>query len=120
MKRLPYLLAVGFSAWVLTMSATADEHGDKTRHCLPMAQIDRVEVVDDRTLLFHMHGDKDYVNHLPYRCAGLETEAFIHETSLNQYCDLDTITVYNTSVGMRMASCPLGEFERYTETNDAE
>lgn len=120
MKRLLSLLGIVLSGCVLALPATADEHGQKTRDCLPMTQIDRIEVVDDRTLLFHMHGDDHYVNKLPYRCPGLETEPFIHETSLNQYCDLDTITVYNASVGMRMGSCPLGEFEPYTKMDDAE
>ena len=119
MKMLITVVSMIFTAGVLAMPAMAGEDdGEKSRDCLPMSRIDRVEVVDDRTLIFHMHGDKKYVNNLPYRCSGLRNNAFIHETSLNQYCDLDTITVYDTSIGMRLGSCPLGEFEPYVEMEE--
>ncbi|MEQ8801661.1 MAG: hypothetical protein RLP45_06455, partial [Haliea sp.] len=77
-------------------------------------QIDRIEVVDDQTMIFHMHGDKKYINNLPYRCHGLKNNSFIHETSLNSYCDLDIISVLDVGLGMRLGSCPLGDFSPYT------
>lgn len=86
----------------------------ETRHCLSMSRIDRIEVVDDQTLVFHMHGKDKYVNHLPYRCPGLKRNSFIHETSMNSYCDLDIISVVDLRLGMRMGSCPLGPFEKVT------
>lgn len=110
------VLAVGFLSLPIMATAQGEE---KTRDCLSMSRIDEIEVVDDSTLKFHMRGDETYVNNLPYRCSGLEHNAFIHETSMQQYCDLDTITVYDTAIGMRLGSCPLGEFELYTETEDA-
>jgi hypothetical protein len=101
-------------------AAVAGEHkGEKKqereRHCLSIARVNRIEVVDDQTMLFHMNGGKKYINKLPYKCHGLKHNAFIHETSIQSYCDLDTITVYDASLGMRLGACPLGEFEPYEE-----
>lgn len=84
----------------------------ETRNCLPISHIRRIETVDNQTLVFHMRGKDKYVNHLPYRCSGLKRNSFIHETSLNSYCDLDIISVVDLRIGMRMGSCPLGKFEK--------
>lgn len=98
---------------MITLPALAET---SQRACLPMSTIDRIEILDDQTLLFHMHGDKKYVNTLPYECHGLESEGtFLHETSLHSYCDLDIITVLDTNIGMRLGSCPLGKFELQEE-----
>lgn len=94
------------------MDRVEEPEAAETRNCLPMSQIRRIETVDDQTLLFHMHGDRKYVNHLPYRCPGLKQNSFVHETSMNSYCDLDIISVVDLTIGMRMGSCPLGEFEK--------
>lgn len=83
------------------------------RRCLAIHQIRRIEIIDDSTIHFHMRGgEHDYINHLPHRCSGLKSRGtFMHSTSTNNYCDLDTITVIDTNLGMRLASCPLGRFE---------
>ncbi|QIB66452.1 hypothetical protein [Kineobactrum salinum] len=98
-----------------TAQAAADSEKPRDRRCLSISRIDRIETVDNQTLIFHMHGDEKYINHLPYRCSGLKHNSFLHETSLNSYCDLDIISVVDTSLGMRLGSCPLGPFEPYTE-----
>lgn len=95
----------------------AERSEERERRCLSISRIDRIEKVDDQTLVFHMHGNEKYINHLPYRCHGLKHNSFLHETSLNSYCDLDIISVVDTSLGMRLGSCPLGPFEAYTETD---
>lgn len=112
--------------WAITVMATAlfmplalaeqdtvsgAEAGD--RRCLPISHIRRIEIIDDNTLHFHMRGDQhDYLNRLPHRCSGLKSHGtFMHSTSTSNYCDLDTITVLDTSLGMRLGSCPLGRFE---------
>lgn len=116
MKKLAGTLSAALAFGFLALPVMANEPEDEpTRNCLPMSHIDRIEVLDDSTLVFHMSGDKKYVNKLRYKCTGLKRNAFIHETSINQYCDLDTITVYDTGIGMRLGSCPLGEFELYEE-----
>lgn len=90
----------------------------ETRNCLSISHIRRIETVDDQTLVFHMRGKDRYVNHLPYRCPGLKRNSFIHETSLNSYCDLDIISVVDLRIGMRMGSCPLGKFQKVTGAPD--
>lgn len=124
-RRLFAILTCAGSLAFTGLPALADEHGDKEKagerqpRCLSMSRIDRVEIIDDETLLFHMTGKKKYVNHLPYKCHGLKSEGtFLHETSLQSYCDLDTISVLDTSIGMRLGSCPLGEFKAYTEEDE--
>lgn len=98
------------------LSVMAEQQEEPARRCIPMHQIDRIEVVNDKTLVFHLHGDRKYVNMLPYRCRGLEHNAFLHETSLASYCDLDVISVLDTSLGVRLGSCPLGKFQVYDPT----
>jgi len=97
------------------------EEARSERRCLPISHIERIEVVDDQTLHFHMRGGQDYLNHLPHRCAGLKSRGtFMHATSTQNYCDLDTITQVDTTIGMRLGSCPLGNFEVYEEPEKTE
>ena len=115
-RQLPIALALIGSFSLATLPAFAEK---AERDCLPMSQIDRIEIVDDQTLMFHMHGDRKYINRLPYPCHGLKSEGtFLHETSLNSYCDLDIISVLDTSIGMRLGSCPLGDFELHEGNED--
>lgn len=115
------IIAGGLAAAMAVMAQAQDDSQQaaggeaRNRHCLSISRIDRIEKVNDQTLIFHMHGDEKYINHLPYRCSGLKRNTFLHETSMNSYCDLDTISIIDTSLGMRLGSCPLGPFEPYTE-----
>lgn len=117
---LPALTLILFTPAALAEQSgePAAESGD--RRCLPISHIRNVEIVDDNTLYFHMRGGQhDYINHLPHRCAGLKSRGtFMHSTSTNNYCDLDMITVVDTSLGMRLGSCPLGRFETVERDGD--
>ena len=121
-------LCLGISAALVAAPATSGDNADNKmeagedqvaqaeehqRRCLSLNQIRRIEIIDDQTLKFHMRGSgPDYLNHLPYRCSGLKSRgAFMHATSTSDYCDLDIITQIDTSIGMRLGSCPLGKFE---------
>lgn len=98
-------------------SAPAAAEGSKpeTTDCIDLIRIDRSEVVDDQTILFHMKGGKIWKNTLPYKCPRLGFEkAFSHKTSINRLCSVDIITVLDTSARMPGASCGLGKFEAYT------
>lgn len=87
----------------------------ETTDCIDLIRIDRSEVVDDQTILFHMKGGKVWKNTLPYKCPRLGFEkAFSHKTSINRLCSIDVITVLDTSARMPGASCGLGKFEAYT------
>ncbi len=112
-------LLVGSALIVLTSLpmtaavAESDSVDAPERRCLSITRIRNIDIVDDRTLYFHMRGGEyDYVNRMPHRCIGLHSRGtFMHSTSTNNYCDLDMITVIDTSLGMRLGSCPLGRFE---------
>jgi hypothetical protein len=105
-------LAVGVAAPVLADESAAAQ----TTSCLPLRQIDRTEVVDNKTILFHMRGKKVWRNQLPYSCPGLKFEdRFLFKTSISQICSTDIITVLYSAGGLREgASCGLGRFEAYT------
>jgi len=113
-----------FWAWLLVLSPVAlaasagvyaeESESASDRRCIPISHIRRIEVVDDQTLLFHTRGMANYLNRLPHPCRGLKSRGtFMHSTSTNNYCDLDVITQIDTSLGMRLGSCPLGRFEAY-------
>lgn len=93
----------------------AFEATGRIEKCLPIAQIERAEVLDGRTLLFEMRSGRYYVNRLPYGCPGLGVhDSFAYKTRATpQLCDTDSITVIETAGPG--ASCPLGEFEELTE-----
>lgn len=88
----------------------------KTVDCLDLIQIDRTQVLDDQTILFHMKNRKIWKNTLPYRCPQLGFEkAFKYKTSIGRICNVDMITVLHTGGGiMEGATCGLGTFEAYT------
>jgi hypothetical protein len=83
------------------------EDGGAAR-CLPLANILRTEIVDDRTILFHLRDRTVWRNRLPNRCPGLRFQGgFAYETSIDQLCDLDLIRVLPPTGGV----CTLGVFE---------
>lgn len=116
------LIILTLTAFWATNSYCADEvelAADQTRNCVSISRIKRIEIVDNQTLIFHLNHKVKYINRLPFNCPGLKSRGtFLHETSLSSYCDLDTITVIDASLGMRMGSCPLGKFEIYKEAKE--
>ncbi|MBW7837447.1 MAG: hypothetical protein H3C28_12525 [Sphingomonadales bacterium] len=106
-------VAVGAATAALAdeKAAPANNPDETAPACLQLYQIDRTEVVDDYTLLFHMKGGKTYVSKFPYRCHGLKFErGFAYSTSIPQICgNVDFITVIR-----RGNACPLGPFQLYT------
>ena len=89
-------------------------NSDDAVRCISLARIDRVNVLDNQSIEFHMRGGESYINILPHSCPGLRrNQPFMYRTSLNQLCDLDIITVLDQGgFGLRpMGSCGLGRFE---------
>jgi len=79
------------------------------RHCISVARIKQTEVVNDRTILFHMLGGQILKNELPKRCAGLELDrGFAYAPSVDKLCNVDVIRVLGSG-----SVCPLGKFELY-------
>ncbi len=61
-----------------------------------------------------MDGGPDYMSTLPHKCPGLSKhDTIMYETSLNQLCDLDTITVLNQIGGGFMRGPTCGYIRRY-------
>lgn len=86
--------------------------------CVSIRRIDRTEIIDDRRIVFHMLGDKIYLNKLPRRCAGLRSsDAFSYRNQTGQLCNIDIINVLDNFGGSfrRGVSCGLGDFFPITE-----
>lgn len=73
---------------------------DKGEFCIPLIQIDRTEVIDNRTILVRMKGgQQDRKITLANACPGLRFNGFVHETSINQLCRSDPLRVIETNGG---------------------
>jgi hypothetical protein len=117
------------SAWILggavgllvltPLVAAGEEHFDRSPvDCVSTSRIRQAKVIDDQTLMFHMHGGKYYRNTLQYKCPGLKrAKRFSYEIRTSRLCDVDTITVLESfGLGLsRGATCRLGEFFPITE-----
>ena len=82
--------------------------------CLNLQSIRESRVRSDQVIDFRTNSQKWYRNTLPHSCPSLGfDEAFSYETSLNQLCSVDIITVLRNSGGglSRGASCGLGKFQ---------
>lgn len=80
--------------------------------CIPMSSVRSTLVRSDKVIDFEMAGGKVYRNELPAACPGLNNERrFLHRTSIDEYCDLDTITVLHSDPIMQGATCGLGKFQ---------
>jgi hypothetical protein len=87
----------------------------KAESCIPLQSIRETRVRDDRTIDFYMRGGKVYRNVLPGKCPQLGfEERFAYQTSLNQLCSTDIITVLTMPNATRGASCGLGQFQPVT------
>jgi hypothetical protein len=93
---------------------------DRTpQRCLRLSRIDRTEVLDEQTILFHMRGSAIYRNYLPEECNGLnDREPFMYNTQgmQRELCANDMIDLLH---GMgtnlwRGRSCRLGQFHPTT------
>lgn len=90
-----------------------DEAYRDRRSCLRTRAIDRVEVLDDTMVLFHVRRNKAWLNQLSSRCLGLERDMIINLRIFGgSLCRLDTFRGL-TRVGGHMptAHCRLGDFE---------
>lgn len=97
-------------------AAQDDDELDRTpQDCIVVNRIDRTEVIDDNTILFHMRGNRVYVNHLPDRCPNLAREdRFTYRVQTSQICDTTTITVLERSSPLPGFTCRLGQFQPVT------
>lgn len=84
------------------------------QRCITLNRVQRTEVIDDRTLIFHMRGgDEIYLNYLERECPGLKREGrFMYSPTGNRLCNIDYITVLEQwGFGLtRGFTCSLGDF----------
>lgn len=95
-----------------------DAFAREPERCITASRIDRTEVVDARTVIFHMRGRDAYVNRLAYDCPRLVREKrFSYDVRTNRLCSVDTIFVLERwgSGYSRGMPCGLGEFYPITE-----
>jgi hypothetical protein len=87
----------------------------KAVDCITTSSIRATHVRSDKVIDFEVSGGKVYRNELPYECPGLASEGrFLHKTSVNQYCSVDTITVLRSPPMAEGATCGLGDFQPVT------
>jgi hypothetical protein len=127
------LLAGLLTAPVWAQSDTADADNDERTDaaeraaadidrepvdCISANRIRRTEIIDDRTIVFHMGGGQVYVNELAIACPRLVREKrFSYDLRTNRLCSTDYITVleYWGSTLREGPSCGLGQFHPITE-----
>lgn len=80
--------------------------------CIQTSRVRSTEVRSDQVIDFVMSDGKVYRNTLPYACPQLGFEQrFVHKSTINQYCSVDTITVLQSPGLTRGPTCGLGEFQ---------
>lgn len=112
------LLATALSSSIpFAVSQEIDEdmsnNTTKSEHCLSSNRIRNNEILDSSHIIFEISSSKKYLNTLPNACPGLKKGSTImYRTSINKLCDLDIITILNSTGGGYMpgASCGLGQF----------
>ena len=86
--------------------------------CIYLNRVDSTEVLDDRTIIFHVQpGRQIFLNHLARECPGLQREQrFMYSPTGNRLCEIDTITVVEQAFGglTRGFTCGLGNFHPIT------
>ena len=113
--------SVGVVATVALLSTTgANAQGDEEEfdrtplNCLAVSRIRSTDIIDDRTILFFLRGNKLVLRtYLPRECPGLErNDRFAYEARNGQLCDVDVITVLE-QMGVSLTptfTCRLGKF----------
>ncbi len=98
MKRLTYAAIAALALGGLSGAAVADGHEggeeEKTQQCIRLQDIDQTPVIDNKTILVEMRGNKWKRIDLRNRCSGLKIEGgFSYSTSINQLCIQDSLRV---------------------------
>ena len=126
LQYLPWLLgAAALPLQPVAAQSDGNDVGERVpERCISLTRVDRTEVVDDRTIIFHMRGGGGiYLNHLARECPGLEREErFMYSPTSNRLCDVDTVTVLERwGFGLtRGFTCSLGMFHPINEVELAE
>lgn len=117
-------LAVAFDIAAAQIGDAAAPVNRAPERCILIERVRRTEVIDDRTLIFHMRSGEIYLNYLERECPRLAAEKrFMYSPTANRLCDNDTITVlerWGFDAFSRGFTCGLGEFHPISELELAE
>ena len=106
------------AACSLALGGVRAQSGSSTVDCIPVQRVDRTEVLDNRSIVFHMRGREAFLNQLERDCPGLDREKrFMYEVRSTQLCTVDTISVLEDwGVGLAKGfTCSLGPFQKVSE-----
>jgi hypothetical protein len=86
-----------------------------SQQCVSLQRIWRTDIIDSSNIVFYMRDRTIFLNTLPHKCPGLRShDGFAYKTSINQLCNVDTITVIRggnpSSPAARGSTCGLGMF----------
>jgi hypothetical protein len=114
-RRDPLLTVLAAAAAMVPLTVHADDKksDDFDRSpvdCIVVKNIDRTDIIDDRTIVFVMRGKKKiYVNNLPSNCPNLESsDRFGYAVTSSRLCKVDLIQAL-PRVGIPIP-CRIGEF----------
>lgn len=96
-----------------------DDDAVPSERCISRGRIERTDIVDERSILFHMRGGGIYRNVLSRRCPGLsDRKPFSYDARSSRVCAMDRITVLERfGAGLSPGvSCSLGKFYPVSET----
>lgn len=83
--------------------------------CITTRQIEDVNAVSDRVILFHLKNGRTYRNDLPNACpqATRSGSAFSYRTTGSRLCAVDVVQIAEPASGFAYGGCQLGKFTRY-------
>lgn len=83
--------------------------------CLTTRQIEDINAVSDRVVLFHLKNGRTYRNDLPAACpqATRSGTSFSYHTTVSRLCAVDVLQIAEPASGFAYGGCPLGKFTRY-------
>jgi len=83
--------------------------------CVTTRQIEDINAVSDRVVLFHLKNGRTYRNDLPAACpqATRSGTSFSYRTTVSRLCAVDVLQIAEPASGFAYGGCPLGKFTRY-------
>lgn len=130
-RRYAYALVVAWSlTWALPAAVAAAENSDSSNsdddrslqeRCIPLNRVRDVDIVDERTLIWHVRGSKirAYKMTLMIDCPDLlAREAFVHSSTSNRLCDFGA--EWLRVVGASHMVCPIARIEPWEPPDEKE
>lgn len=83
--------------------------------CVTTRQIEDINAISDRVVLFHLKNGRTYRNDLPNACpqATRSGTSFSYRTTVSRLCAVDVLQIAEPASGFAYGGCPLGKFTRY-------